>query len=72
MASTESLSNPPKGDANANHNVEIITIFSIFLSISLIAILARFASRKIKHVAFGIDEVLLIIAWVYMSSKFSE
>ena len=65
MASNNALAQSPNLDLNANHDGEIITTAAVLSSLSLMAILARIASRKIKNAPLGIDEALLIAAWVY-------
>lgn len=64
MASIESSQNPSIVDSNANHDVELITIFSITMFLSLAAVFARLASTKINRVKYGLEEGLIVIAWV--------
>lgn len=60
----ESSQNPSIVDPNANHDVKLITIFSITIFLSLTAVLARLASTKINRVKYGVEEALIVIAWV--------
>lgn len=68
MASSESLEKPRILDPNADRGVRLITISSVFLILSLAAVLARLASRKIKGARFGLEDALLVIAWVQIPS----
>lgn len=47
-----------------NQNVEIITICAMCSFLSLVAIVARLASRRIKQNALAVDDAFLIAAWV--------
>ena len=50
--------------SNENHDVEIISICTVFVFLSLLAVVARFLSRRISHVKLAIDDWLLVVAWV--------
>lgn len=64
MASTNTPDIPTGLNLMENHDVKIITICAVFTFLSLLAIIARLASRSIKHVKFEVDDVLLCTAWV--------
>lgn len=67
MASTTTSHSPTRLNLKENHDVEIITICVVFAFLSLVAIIARLASRRIKRVKFEIDDALLCFAWVFPS-----
>lgn len=50
--------------SDENHDAEIISISTIFVFLSLLEVIARLASRRIKHVPFAVDDWLLVAAWV--------
>lgn len=64
MSSSRSPEKPLVLDPDANHDVELITIDSVFLTLSLASVLARFASSKIKGAGYGLEEALLGLALV--------
>lgn len=66
MSSSRSPEKPLVLDPDANHDVELITIDSVFLTLSLASVLARFASSKIKGAGYGLEEALLGLALVIL------
>ena len=51
-------------DRRSNHDAEIIAIVAVFLPISLIALVLRLMSRRLKHVKLYYDDYFAIGAWV--------
>ena len=64
MASTTTRHHRKLVDPTENQSVKIITICVVFSFLSLISIIARLLSRRIKRAAFGVDDALLVAAWV--------
>lgn len=57
-------------DLMANHNAEVISLSIVFVTLSLLSVVARLVSRRMQRLAFGADDILLVCSWVYIS--FSE
>lgn len=65
MATTpQGLSALFDSDPTINHNAEIISIVTVFSSLSLVALALRLISRRIKRVGFDWDDYLVVAAWV--------
>lgn len=69
MATTpQGLSAIFDSDPTINHDGEIISIVTVFSSLSLIALALRLISRRIKRVGFDWDDYLVVAAWVCIST----
>lgn len=55
---------PPGLNLKENHDVKLTTIYAAFALLSLVAVIARLASRRIKRVKLGTDDALLCFSWV--------
>jgi len=51
-----------------NHDTEIYTCAAVFSTLALFAVIVRVASRHTKHVTVGIDDVMVIVALVDITS----
>lgn len=49
-----------------NHDAQIHTIVAVFSTLSLIALILRLMSRKLKRVVYHYDDYLAIAAWVIL------
>jgi hypothetical protein len=54
--------------SSANHNAEIVSICIIFPLLSLLATIARFESKRMRHAYITVEDYLLVAAWVYTST----
>ena len=54
-------------DYTANHDAEVISLSVIFVTLSLLSVIARLVSRKIQHITLSGDDILLVLSWVYIS-----
>ena len=59
-----SAKNGVSADAGANYDTEILSVCIVFSVLSLLFIVARLASRRIKRVRLEVDDWILILAWV--------
>lgn len=59
-------------DLNANHDAEIIGVVVAFTVLTLFAFTLRAISRRMKRIAFGLEDVLLTLALVCTSSLLDE
>jgi hypothetical protein len=55
-------------DLSENHNAEVISMAVVFSTASLLCVIARLASRKIRRQKFTLDDGLLVAAWVCVAS----
>ena len=70
MAATpQGLSASFDSDPTINHEAEIVSIVTVFSSLSVVALALRLLSRRIKRVGFDWDDYLVIAAWVCISLK---
>ena len=70
MAATpQGLSASFNSDPTINHEAEIVSIVTVFSSLSLVALALRLLSRRIKRVGFDWDDYLVIAAWVCISLR---
>ena len=68
MAATpQGLSASFDSDPTINHDAEIISIVSVFSTLSVVALALRLLSRRIKRVGFDWDDYLVVAAWVCIS-----
>lgn len=49
---------------NENHDVEVYTCAAVFSALAILAVIMRVTSRHMKKVAFGVDDVLILLAMV--------
>ena len=61
---TENGSPTSTASPTTNHDAEIIAIVAVFLAFSLVALVLRLMSRRLKHVKLYYDDYLAIGAWV--------
>ena len=70
MATTpQGLSASFDSDPTINHAAEIISIVTVFSSLSVVALALRLMSRRIKRVGFDWDDYLVVAAWVSISLR---
>ena len=58
---------PSAIDLTANHDAEIISLSVVFVTLSLLSVIARLVSKKIQHVTFSGEDILLVLSWVHIS-----
>lgn len=51
-----------------NHNGSIYTATAVFSTLSLIALVLRLMSRRLKKITFYYDDYLAVAAWVTLST----
>ena len=70
MATTpQGLSASFDSDPTVNHDAVIISIVTVFSSLSVVALTLRLMSRRIKRVDFDWDDYLVVAAWVCISFR---
>ena len=73
MAATpQGLSASFNSDPTVNHDAEIISIVTVFSSLSVVALALRLLSRRIKRVGFDWDDYLVVAAWVCISLRLTS
>ena len=70
MATTpQGLSASFDSDPTINHDAEIISIVTVFSTLSVVALALRLMARRIKRVGFDWDDYLVVAAWVCILSR---
>lgn len=54
-----------------NHQPQLIAYFTILLVASIISVVARLVSRKVKGLKFGADDYTITLALVFLISNFA-
>ena len=50
----------PKDYVNANHDAELLSVIIVFSFLAIAAVNLRLISRRLKEVAIGLDDMLIV------------
>lgn len=59
----------PQDYVDANHDAQLLTVIIVFTFLAIAAVILRLISRRLKKVAIGIDDILVVFGLVISLEK---
>ena len=59
----------PQDYIDANHDAQLLTVIIVFTLLAIAAVILRLISRRLKKVAVGIDDMLVVFGLVISLEK---
>ena len=56
-------------DLSANHDAQIISVAVVFETLMVLSLIARIVSIRLRHNRFGLDDLLLAVAFVRLLNE---